>query len=110
MLPSILLENKIYKRNNAISAVIDYCNVKKGRVYWWNYYQRQFRIDITLSKVKIKEDAKILEAAKVLKRVKLSLYKEKRLKIYFIYLRNKKLAISKRIYKFYTPAALIKHF
>jgi len=106
----VLLEDKIRRRNNAINAVIDYCNIKEGRAYWRNYYQRQSRIDIALSKVKIKEDAKILEAAKALERAKLSLYKEKRPKICFICLRNKNLAISKRIYKFYTLAALIKHF
>ncbi|XTI82376.1 hypothetical protein V2W45_1226281, partial [Cenococcum geophilum] len=100
MLSGILLEDKIYRRNNAISAVIDYYNIKEGK----------FRIDIALSKVKIKEDAKILKAAKALERAKSSLYKEKRLKIYFICLRNKKLTISKRIYKFYTLAAFIKHF
>ncbi|XTI83592.1 C2H2 finger domain protein [Cenococcum geophilum] len=90
-------------RNNAINAV-------EGRVYWRNHHQRQSRIDIALSKVKIKEDTKILEAAKALERAKLSLYKEKRLKIYFICLGNKNLAISKRIYKFHTLATFIKHF
>ncbi|OCK92675.1 uncharacterized protein K441DRAFT_569949, partial [Cenococcum geophilum 1.58] len=45
-----------------------------------------------------------------LERARLSLYKEKRLKIYFIYLGNKKLVISKYIYKFYTLATVIKHF
>jgi len=35
---SILLENKIYRCNNAINIVVDYCNVKKGKVYWRNYY------------------------------------------------------------------------
>jgi len=104
------LEDKIHRRNNAINAVVDYCNVEKGRVYWRNYYQRQSRINIALGKVKIKEDTKILEAAKALKRAKLSLYKEKRPKICFICLGNKNLAISKRIHKFYTPATLIKHF
>ncbi|XTI84446.1 hypothetical protein V2W45_1225658, partial [Cenococcum geophilum] len=94
-LPSMLLEDKIYRRNNAINTVVDYCNVEEGRVY---------------RPIKIKEDAEILEAAKALERARLSLYKEKRLKICFICLGNKKLAISKRIYKFYTPAAIIKHF
>ncbi|XTI94033.1 hypothetical protein V2W45_1252851, partial [Cenococcum geophilum] len=94
-LSSILLEDKIRRRNNTINAVIDYYNIKEGRVY---------RL------IKIKEDAKILEAAKALKSAKLSLYKEKKLKICFIYLGNKKLVISKRIYKFYTLATLIKHF
>ncbi|XTI83106.1 hypothetical protein V2W45_1229453, partial [Cenococcum geophilum] len=100
-LPSTLLEDKIRRYNNAINTVVDYCNIKEGRVY---------RLNIALSQIKIKEDTKILEAAKALKRVRLSLYKEKRPKIYFICLRNKKLIISKRIYKFYTPAAIIKHF
>ncbi|XTI84941.1 hypothetical protein V2W45_1465928 [Cenococcum geophilum] len=99
-LPGVSLEDKIRRRNNAINTVVDYCNVEKGRS----------RTDITLGKVKIKEDAKILEAAKALKRAKLSLYKEKRPKIYFICLGNKNLIISKRIYKFYTLAALIKYF
>ncbi|XTI82610.1 hypothetical protein V2W45_1227909, partial [Cenococcum geophilum] len=94
-LPSTLLEDKIHRRNNTINAVIDYCNIKEGRAY---------------RPIKIKKDAKILEAAKALKRAKLSLYKEKRLKIYFICLGNKKLIISNRIYRFYTPTALIKHF
>ncbi|XTI94383.1 hypothetical protein V2W45_1252499, partial [Cenococcum geophilum] len=49
-------------------------------------------------------------AAKALERAKSSLYKEKRLKICFICLRNKKLAISKRIYRFYFLTTLIKHF
>jgi len=87
-LPSISLEDKIYRRNNAINAVIDYYNIKEGRAYWPSYRQRQSRVGIALSQVKIKEDTKILEAAKALERVKASLYKEKRLKIYFIYLRN----------------------
>jgi len=106
----VLLEDKIRRRNNAINAVVDYYNVEKGRVYWRNHYQRQSRTDITLGKVKIKEDAEILEAAKALERAKLSLYKEKRPKICFICLGNKKLTISKRIYKFHTLAAFTKHF
>ncbi|OCK97199.1 uncharacterized protein K441DRAFT_548392, partial [Cenococcum geophilum 1.58] len=97
---SILLEDKIRRYNNAINAVIDYYNIKEGRS----------KIDIAFNKVKIKEYTKILEVAKALKRVKLSLYKEKRLKIYFICLRNKRFIINKRIYKFYTLANLIKHF
>jgi len=109
-LPSVLLEDEIRRRNNTINAVVDYCNVEEGRVYWRNHYQRQSRTDIALGKVKIKEDTKILEAAKALERAKLSLYKEKRPKIYFICLGNKKLIISKRIYKFYTLAALTKYF
>ncbi|XTI90377.1 hypothetical protein V2W45_1244502, partial [Cenococcum geophilum] len=100
-LPSVLLEDKIYRRNNTINTVVDYCNIKEGKLY---------RTNVALSKVKIKEDAKISEAAKALERAKSSLYKEKRPKIYFICLGNKKLAISKHIYKFYTLAALIKHF
>ncbi|XTI82679.1 hypothetical protein V2W45_1224026, partial [Cenococcum geophilum] len=88
-LPSTSLEDKIRRRNNAINTVVDYCNIKE---------------------VKIKEDAKILEAAKALERVRLFLYKEKRLKICFICLGNKKLVISKYIYKFYTLATIIKHF
>jgi len=40
MLPSILLEDKIRRRNNTINAVIDYCNVKEGRAYWLSYRQR----------------------------------------------------------------------
>ncbi|OCK92536.1 uncharacterized protein K441DRAFT_570857, partial [Cenococcum geophilum 1.58] len=33
ILPSILLEDKIYRRNNTINTVVDYCNIKEGRVY-----------------------------------------------------------------------------
>ncbi|XTI82852.1 hypothetical protein V2W45_1224978, partial [Cenococcum geophilum] len=109
-LPSISLEDKIRRYNNAINAVVDYCNIKEGRAYRPSHCQRQSRIDVALGQVKIKEDTEILEAAKALKRARLSLYKEKRLKICFICLGNKKLAISKHIYKFYTPAAVIKHF
>ncbi|XTI92625.1 hypothetical protein V2W45_1247567, partial [Cenococcum geophilum] len=69
----ILLEDKIRRRNNAINAVVDYCNVEEGRAH---------------RPIKIKENAKILEAAKALESAKLSLYKEKRLKIYFICLGN----------------------
>ena len=36
-LPSMLLEDKIYKRNNAINTVVDYYNIKEGRVYWLSY-------------------------------------------------------------------------
>jgi hypothetical protein len=32
-LPSTLLEDKIRRRNNAINAVVDYCNIKEGRAY-----------------------------------------------------------------------------
>ncbi|XTI92311.1 hypothetical protein V2W45_1246418, partial [Cenococcum geophilum] len=72
-LPSTLLEDKIRRRNNAINAVVDYCNIEEGRAY---------------RPIKIKKDAKILKVAKALKSTKLSLFKEKRLKICFIYLRN----------------------
>ena len=109
-LPGILLENKIRRCNNAINAVVDYYNIEKGRVYWQNYYLRQFRTDITLNKVKIEEDTEILEAAEVLKRAKSSLYKKKRLKIYFICFKNQKLPISKHIYEFYTLATVTKYF
>jgi hypothetical protein len=109
-LPSTSLEDKIRRRNNAINAVVDYYNIKEGRAYRPSYRQRQSRTGVALSQVKIKEDAKILEAAKALESIKLSLYKEKRLKIYFVCLRNKKLVISKRIYRFYTPTTLIKYF
>ena len=37
-LPSVSLEDKIRRRNNAINAVVDYYNVKKGRLYRQNYY------------------------------------------------------------------------
>ncbi|OCK99656.1 uncharacterized protein K441DRAFT_536344, partial [Cenococcum geophilum 1.58] len=33
MLPGILLKDKIRRRNNAINAVVDYCNIKEGRAY-----------------------------------------------------------------------------
>jgi len=33
-LSGILLEDKIRRRNNAINAVVDYCNIKEGGVYW----------------------------------------------------------------------------
>jgi hypothetical protein len=33
MLPSMLLEDKIRRRNNTINAVIDYCNIKEGRAH-----------------------------------------------------------------------------
>jgi len=33
ILLGILLEDKIYRRNNAINVVIDYYNIKEGRVY-----------------------------------------------------------------------------
>ena len=29
----MLLKDKIYKRNNAINTVVDYCNIKEDRVY-----------------------------------------------------------------------------
>ena len=106
----MLLKDKICRCNNAINAVVNYCNVEKGRVYRQNYYLRQSRTDITLNKVKIEKDTEILEAAKVLKRAKSFLYKEKRPIIYFIYFRNKKLLINKHIYKFHTLATLTKYF
>jgi len=37
MLPGTLLEDKIRRYNNAINAVVDYCNVKEGRAYWPSY-------------------------------------------------------------------------
>ena len=33
MLPNTSLEDEICRRNNAINAVIDYCNVEEGRVH-----------------------------------------------------------------------------
>ncbi|XTI82884.1 hypothetical protein V2W45_1464289 [Cenococcum geophilum] len=94
-LPGTSLKDKICRRNNAINAVIDYCNIKKGRAYRLSHCQRQSRI---------------LEAAKALESAKLSLFKEKRPKIYFICLGNQKLLISKRIYRFHTPTTFTKHF
>jgi hypothetical protein len=46
----------------------------------------------------------------VLEAVKVSIYKKKRLIIYFMCLGNKKLPIEKRIYLFYTLEDLSKHF
>jgi len=33
MLLSILLEDKIYRRNSAINIVVDYYNIMEGRAY-----------------------------------------------------------------------------
>ena len=87
-LPSMLLEDEIRRRNNAINVVVNYCNIKEGRAYQPSHYQKQFKTGIALGQVKIKKDTKILEAAKALERAKSSLYKEKRPKICFIYFRN----------------------
>ena len=87
-LPSTSLEDKIYRRNNAINTVVDYYNIKEGRVYRLSYCQRQSKISVAFSQVKIKENTEILEAAKALKSAKLFLYKEKRPKICFICLKN----------------------
>ena len=38
MLPGMSLENEICRCNDAINAVIDYCNVKEDRAYWQNHY------------------------------------------------------------------------
>ena len=109
-LPNTSLKNKIHRRNNAINTVVDYYNVEKGKIYQPNHCQRQSRTGVALSQVKIKKDTKISKAAKVLKKAKSSLYKEKRPKIYFICLGNQKLPINKYIHKFYTPATVIKYF
>jgi len=37
-LPSILLEDKIRRRNDAINTVVDYCNIEEGKVYRLSYY------------------------------------------------------------------------
>jgi hypothetical protein len=37
MLSNILLEEKIYRYNNAINTVVDYYNIKEGRAYWLSY-------------------------------------------------------------------------
>jgi hypothetical protein len=109
-LPGTLLEDEIRRRNDAINAVVDYCNVEEGRAHRPSYRQRQSRAGVALGQVKIKEDAEISEAAKALERAKASLYKEKRPKICFICLGNQKLPIGKRTHEFHTPAALTKHF
>jgi len=31
---SILLKDKIRRHNNAINAIVNYCNIKEGKVYW----------------------------------------------------------------------------
>ena len=38
ILPSISLEDKIYRYNNTINIVIDYYNIKEGRLYRQNHY------------------------------------------------------------------------
>jgi len=87
-LPGTSLEDEIRRRNDAINAVVDYCNVEEGRAHRPSHRQRQSRAGVALGQVKIEEDAEISEAAKALERAKASLYKEKRLKIYFICFRN----------------------
>jgi len=38
--PSTSLKNEIYRCNNAINTVVDYCNIKEGRVYQLSHCQR----------------------------------------------------------------------
>ena len=34
----MLLEDKIYRYNNTINAVVDYYNIKESRAYWLSHY------------------------------------------------------------------------
>ncbi|KAF2177817.1 hypothetical protein K469DRAFT_742362 [Zopfia rhizophila CBS 207.26] len=82
--PGVTLEEEIGRCNRAIRAVMEYC--------------------------RIKEDAQVDPAEVALKAAKVSVYKEKRLRICFICLGNKKLPVEQRVYSFSSPSDLSKHF
>src|SRR5256885_776687 len=103
LLPGSSLKEEAYRRSAAINAIIAYCYLEEGRTR---------RVQKATGPVKYETEwwdaihplVAALEAAKV------SVYKEKRLTIYFICLGNEKSPIEKRIYSFHTLGDLSKHF
>jgi hypothetical protein len=101
--PGTTVIEEVSRRNRAICAVTMYCGLEEGRM---NPFRAAKRTKYAAPKVESQSEyeEKALEAAKVL------VYKETRPKICFICLGNKTLATVSRIYSFYTPGDLSKHF
>lgn len=101
--PGTTIEEETDRRNRAIRAVTLYCGIKEGGMYPVQKAGRSRNITLP-TKSKLRYDKEALEAAKVL------VYKDKRLKICFLCLRNKRLPLAQRIHSFSTLGNLTKHF
>ncbi|KAI2479406.1 DUF3435 domain containing protein [Pyrenophora tritici-repentis] len=101
--PGTTIEEEMDRRNRAIRAVTLYCSVEEGGM---NPIQRggRSRNDGPPVKSQLEYEEEALEAAKV------SVYKEKRLKVCFLCLGNEGLPLAQRIHPFSTPGDLSKHF
>ncbi|KAF1966830.1 hypothetical protein BU23DRAFT_584167 [Bimuria novae-zelandiae CBS 107.79] len=97
---------EVSRRNRAIRAVIDYCGIKEGGIHLSQLKQLKGHVVplVTREEELQRKVNKELEAAKV------SVYKEKRPRICFVCLGNKKLPTAKRTHSFHTPGDLSKHF
>ena len=90
---------------------MQYCKVKEGGTCPTTFALcKHLSNHITSLLIKTKEDAKASLLDKVLEVVIVLVYREKRLKIYFLYLRNNSLLINKRVFLFSTPSNLSKYF
>lgn len=101
-LPGKTLDEEYRRRNAAIDAVAAYCAVEEGRVI-----RRSASSHGQATAVK-REESDPLEQA--LEAAMVSVYREKRPKVCFLCLGNQELPVKDRIYSFYTPGDLSKHF
>jgi Protein of unknown function (DUF3435) len=101
--PGTTIEKEIDRCNRAIYAVTLYCGIEEGGI---NPILREERTRNVAPPIKsqLEYNKDALEAAKV------SVFKEKRLKVCFLCLGNKGLPLAQRIRPFSTPGDLSKHF
>ena len=100
--PGTTIEEEMNRRNRAIRAVTLYCGVEEGGTNPIRIGRRS-RNTAPPVKSQLDYDEEALEAAKV------SVFKEKRLKICFLCLGNEGLPLAQRIRPFSTPGDLSKH-
>jgi len=105
--PGRNLEEELSRRNMAIRAVTRYCRIEEGGMNPSRLKRSSSRITPpkkTEDVPRLVLDERALEAAKII------VYKEERPTICFVCLGNEKLPTEQRMYSFYTPWDLSKHF
>ncbi|KAL9084485.1 MAG: hypothetical protein Q9165_008058 [Trypethelium subeluteriae] len=101
--PQPTLKEEAVRRNDAINAVIAYCEIQEGDMYGSRKRSGGRPKDISVTKEYTLSQSKVLERAK-------EVVFQKRPTICFVCLGNKTLPLNVRVYSYSRPGDLSKHF
>lgn len=105
--PGATYEEEMRRRNRAVRLVTEYCGVEEGGMLPSRLKRQSSSVTPT---GKSQDSSQIDLGSKALEAAKVSVFREKRPKICFCCLANPNLPIETRVYEFYTPGDLTKHF